>query len=74
MAAVYPDLDLSQVVIDDTVLLAIGGADTVMDKADGSIHMIEKEVKEPNVEAVDHHASKGQTIPNSLTTPEVICP
>ena len=44
---------LKQVVIDDTVLLAPGGADTVMDEVDSSIHIIEEEVKKPNAGVVD---------------------
>jgi len=69
VATVYPDLDLSQVVINDTILLALGGADTVMDEANGFVHTIKEEVKEPNAEVVDQHAPEGQTIPNSLTAP-----
>ena len=53
MAAVYPNLDLSQVVIDDIVPPIHCGADVVINEADDSIHSIEEEVKELDAEAVD---------------------
>ena len=47
VAVVYPDLDLSQVVINDTVPPTLGGSNTVINKTDASVHTVEKEVKEP---------------------------
>lgn len=71
MATVYPYLNLSQVVIDDIVPPTPSGANAVMDEADGSIHMVEEEMKEPtDAEAIDQHALEGQIIPDSLTAPK----
>lgn len=47
-------------VIDNTIPSTPGGADAVMDEADGSIHMVKEEVKElANAEAVDQHVLEG---------------
>ena len=60
MVSLYPHLDSSQVVIDHTMLSTLGGADAVMDEADGSIYMVKEEVKEPaNAEAVDQQVLEG---------------
>lgn len=69
MIAIYPNLDLSRVVIDDTVPLTPSDPDAASDEADESVHTIEDEVKEPEAEAVDQPAPKGQTIPDNLATP-----
>lgn len=42
----YPDLDLSHITIDDTVLLTPGGDDTGNDETVDSIHAIEQEVRD----------------------------
>ena len=39
--AAYPNLDFSQIVIDDTVLLMPGGDDTISDEIVDSVHMVE---------------------------------
>ena len=39
--AAYPNLDFSQIVIDDTVLLMPGGDDTISDETVDSVHMVE---------------------------------
>lgn len=71
VAAVYPYLNLSQVVIDDIVPPTPSGANAAMDEADNSIHIVEEEMKEPtDVEAIDQHALEGQIIPDSPTTPK----
>lgn len=44
--AAYPNLDLSQIVIDDTVPPTPGGDDTVSDETVDSVHTIKQEVKE----------------------------
>ena len=55
-------------VINDTISSTLGGANAIMDKADGSIRMVKEEVKEPaDAKAVDQHVPEGQTIPNGLT-------
>ena len=60
VVSLYPHLDSSQVVIDHTMLSTLGGADAVMDEADGSIYMVKEEVKEPaNAEAVDQQVLEG---------------
>lgn len=47
-------------VIDHTIPSTLGGADAVMDEADGFIHMVKEEVKEPtNAEAVDQQVLEG---------------
>ena len=46
--AAYPNLDFSQIVIDDTVLLMPGGDDTISDETVDSVHMVEQEVKDTN--------------------------
>ena len=42
MAAIYPNLDLSHVVIDDIVPLSPGGTDAVNDETDDSVHIVEE--------------------------------
>ena len=41
VGATYLNLDLSQIVIDDTVPLTFGGDDSVSDKFDDFAHMVE---------------------------------
>ena len=66
VAAIYPNLDLSQVVINDTISLKPGGADTIIDQANASIHMVEEEVKElAETEVVVQNVPKGKTIPDN---------
>ena len=47
VVALYLDLDLSRVVIDDSVLLMPGSADNVLSEADDIVHLVEGKVKEP---------------------------
>ena len=69
VAALYPHLDLSQMVIDDTIPPTPSGVDAVMNEADGTIHIVEEEVKEPaDADTVNQHVPEGQTIPDNLTT------
>lgn len=44
--AAYPNLDLSQITIDDTVLLMPVGDDTVNDEIVNSIHTVDQEVRD----------------------------
>ena len=48
---VYPDLDLSQIIIDDTIPPTPEGNDIVNDKTDDSVHTVSQEAKDTNVEA-----------------------
>lgn len=52
MAAVYPDLDLSQAIIDDIVPLTPNGTDAANDETDDSVHTIEKEVKDLDAKVI----------------------
>lgn len=45
----YPDLDLSQIVIEHTVPLTLEKDDSINDESDDSIHKIEQEVKDGGV-------------------------
>ena len=49
VGSIYPDLDLSQIVIDDTVLPIPGGDDAVSGETDDSIHTVKQEVKDDGV-------------------------
>ena len=59
VVALYLNLDLSRVVIDDSVLLMPGSADNVLSEADDIVHLVEGKVKEP-----------AQAETNSLSVPE----
>ena len=48
---VYPDLDLSQIIIDDTIPPTPEGNDTVNDETDDSVHTVSQEAKDTNVKA-----------------------
>nr|POE53886.1 hypothetical protein CFP56_27572 [Quercus suber] len=64
----YPNLDLSQVVIDDTVPLTPGSVDAAMNEADGDVHLVKEEAKEPaNVKDVSQNVLDGQPIPGNST-------
>lgn len=67
MVVVYPDLDLSKVVIDDTIPPTLVGADVANDEIDDSIHIIEDEVKDLNAEVVVQSASEGSSTPKGLS-------
>nr|POE91338.1 hypothetical protein CFP56_44507 [Quercus suber] len=47
VAALYPDLDLSRVVIDDLILPMPGIADAVLSEANDIVYLVEGEVKKP---------------------------
>lgn len=66
MAAFFPDLDLSLVVIDDTIPPTPGGIDAVSDEIDDSVHTVEEEVKDPSAEVFI------QSTPEGLATPVVL--
>ena len=51
VAIVYPDLDLSRVIIDDTIPLTPDGLNDF-------VHTIEDEMKEPESEAINQLAPK----------------
>lgn len=62
VVAVYSNLDLSQVSIDDIVLLTLGGNDVVRDETNDSAHTIEEEVMDPNAEVVIQLALEGPAV------------
>nr|POE91337.1 hypothetical protein CFP56_44506 [Quercus suber] len=47
VAALYPDLDLSRVVIDDLILPMPGIADAVLSEANDIVYLVEGELKKP---------------------------
>lgn len=49
---VYPDLDLSQIIIDDIVSPTPSGEDAISNDTDDSVHIIEQEVKDTDGMAV----------------------
>lgn len=52
MVAVYPDLDLSWVVIDDTFPPTPRGVDAASDETNDFIYTVEEEVKDPDIEVI----------------------
>ncbi|KAM3747369.1 hypothetical protein ACB098_05G029900 [Castanea mollissima] len=52
VGAVHPNLDLSKIVIDDTVPPTLGGDDTVSDETDESAYTVEQEVRDTDAELV----------------------
>ena len=71
ITAFYPDLDLSQVMIDDTVLPTPNSVNTVLNEADGVIHLVEGEVKElAQVETDGLSILECQTITEGLFIPK----
>ena len=63
VAAVYLDLDLSQVVIEDTVSPTLGGVDAISKETDDSAHTVEEEVKDTNAEVIVQPAPEGLWLP-----------
>lgn len=49
MGFVYPDLDLSKINIDDTMLQMPGGDDIINDDPDDSSHTVKQVVKDDSV-------------------------
>lgn len=75
--AFYLDLDLSQVVINDTVSPTLGDVNTVLNEADGVIHLVEGEVKEPAQVETDglsvrggQIVTEGPFVPKDSSAPE----
>lgn len=66
-ATVYLDLDLSQVVIDDTVPPTLGGVDAANDETDDSIHTVVEEVNDPDAEVVVQFFLEGPAAPEGLS-------
>nr|POE62453.1 hypothetical protein CFP56_26384 [Quercus suber] len=64
VGAPYLDLDLSQIVINNTVPPAPGGDESLSDESDDSIHIVEQEVK-------DNGVVIAQPVPEGLVTPTV---
>lgn len=52
VGAAYPNLNLSQITIDDTILLTPGGDDTVSEETNDSVHMVEQGAKDTDVETI----------------------
>ena len=65
MGAAYPDLDLSQIIIDNIVLPTPGRVDTVSEETGDSIHTVEQGAKDADAKTVI------QPTPNSLETPAI---
>lgn len=63
VVAIYPDLDLPQVSIDNTIPLTPGGSNAVTDKTNDSVHTIKEEVKDPNAEVVIKPTTEGLVAP-----------
>lgn len=59
MVAVYPDLDLSGVVIDDTIPPTLGGVNAASDETNDSVYTVEEEVKDPDTEVVVQSVPEG---------------
>nr|POE71102.1 hypothetical protein CFP56_27107 [Quercus suber]POE84301.1 hypothetical protein CFP56_74561 [Quercus suber] len=71
VTALYPNLDLSQVVINDIVSPVPSGVDTVLNEADGVIHLVEGKVKElAQIETNSSSVLKGQTVTEGLFVPK----
>lgn len=69
MGFAYPNLNLSQITIDDTVPPTPGGDDTISDETIGSAYTIKQEVKVANGVVLAQPASKG---PNALAVSSTI--
>lgn len=67
VTAVYLNLDLSQIAIDDTVPPTLGGPDAVSDEVDDSTHTVEDEVGELETGTVDQPAK--EKTPYNLVSP-----
>nr|POE71101.1 hypothetical protein CFP56_27106 [Quercus suber] len=71
VTALYPNLDLSQVVINDIVSPVPSGVDTVLNEVNGVIHLVEGEVKElAQIETNSSSILKGQTVTEGLFVPK----
>lgn len=78
VGSVYLDLDLSKIIIDDTVPQTLGRDDFINYKTDNSIHMVKQEVRDdevvivqPTPEGPDAHVVSSIVDPSSrdgLTT------
>ena len=51
--AAYPNLDLSQIMIDDTIPPTLEGEDTINDETTDSIHIVKQKAKNIDVGVVD---------------------
>ena len=51
--AAYPNLDLSQIMIDDTIPPTLEGEDTINDETTDSIHIVKQKAKNTDVGVVD---------------------
>lgn len=58
VAAIYPDLDFSQVAINNTVPPTPGGADNISEEANFT-HTVEEKVKVPDAEVIVQPALEG---------------
>ena len=65
LGAAYPDLNLSQIIIDDTIPSTPGGDDIVSEETGDSVHTIEQGAKDADTETVVQFA------PNCLETPVI---
>ena len=61
--AIYPNLDLSQIIIDDTVPATPEGDDTVSEETDDSIHTISQKVKDTDAKVAVQPAPEGPKAP-----------
>ena len=65
LGAAYPNLNLSQIIIDDTIPSTPGGDDIVSEETGDSVHTIEQGAKDADTETVVQFA------PNCLETPVI---
>ena len=59
MGTAYPDLDLSQITIDNTVPPTPGGDDTVSEETSDSVHTIKQGAKDANTKTIVQLALDG---------------
>lgn len=71
VGSVYPDLDLSQIVLNDTILLTPGGDDASGSKTDDSAHTVEKKVKDDGV-IITQLAPEGPIAPIVSSTMDLL--
>ena len=63
MGTAYPDIDLSQITIDNTVPPTPGGDDTVSEETSDSVHTIKQGAKDANTKTVVQLALDGSETP-----------
>ena len=64
-------MDLSRIIIDDTIPPTPGGGDNVYDETDDSVHIVSQKVKDTNVEASIQPTPEGL---EALVVPSAVDP